>query len=102
MFYTMVLAPLLHRFLHAPGFIALIVVMLLGAVQVEAVHAHDLNEATAYQCALHAGGFSVDEAAPVIIDNVLLLSLTTTVSVATFDVVTPPRRYSSRAPPLFS
>lgn len=98
---AMMFAPLLRRFQHAPGFIALIVVLLLGAVQVEAVHVHILDDGV--ECALHAGGFSVDEAVPVVSDQVALLALAVVVSFVTLlFVVAPPRRYSSRAPPLFS
>lgn len=97
----MMFAPLLHRLKHAPGFIALIAVMLLGAVQLEAVHAHGLQDGI--ECALHTGGFSVDEAVPVVINWTSLLTLTVIISfVALFFVVATPRHYSSRAPPLFS
>lgn len=97
----MMFAPLLRRLQHAPGFIALIAVLLLGAVQLEAVHAHGLNDGI--ECALHAGGFSVDEAVPVVLDRTSHFTLTVVISfVALFFVVEPPRRYSSRAPPLFS
>jgi hypothetical protein len=97
----MMSAPLLHRLKHAPGFIALLAVLLLGAVQLEAVHAHGLNDGI--ECALHAGGFSVDQAAPVVIDRTSLFTLTVVISfVALFFVVAAPRRYSARAPPLFS
>ena len=94
-------APLLHRLKHAPGFIALLAVLLLGAVQLEAVHAHGLNDGI--ECALYAGGFSVDQAAPVVIDRTSLFTLTVVISfVALFFVVAAPRHYSARAPPLFS
>ena len=97
----MMFAPLLRRLQHAPGFIALIAVLLLGAVQLEAVHAHGLHDGI--DCALHAGGFSADEAVPVIIDRTVLFTLTVVISfVALFFVVAAPRRYSSRAPPSFS
>jgi len=97
----MMFATLLRRFQHAPGFIALIAVLLLGAVQLEAVHAHGLDDGI--ECALHAGGFSVDEAVPVVIDRASLFTLTVVFSfVALLFVVAAPRRYSSRAPPLFS
>ncbi|MFT7130428.1 MAG: hypothetical protein ACI89U_002550 [Gammaproteobacteria bacterium] len=94
-------ASLVHRLQHAPGFIALIAALLLGTVQLEAVHVHVLDGGI--ECALHSGGFSVDEAVPVIIDRTPLLTLTVFVSfVAMFFVFAAPRRYSSRAPPVFS
>jgi hypothetical protein len=94
----MTFAPLLRRLQLAPGFIVLIAVLLLGAVQMEAVHVHVLDDGI--ECALHAGGFSVDEAVPTVTDRA---ALTAVVSfVAMFFVVAAPRRYCSRAPPLFS
>ncbi|MGK0441151.1 MAG: hypothetical protein ACJA0N_000948 [Pseudohongiellaceae bacterium] len=97
----MMFAPLLRRFQHAPRFIVLIAVLLLGAVQLEAVHTHGLHDGI--ECALHAGGFSVDEAVPVVIDPAALFLLTDVVSIAaTFFIVAVPLRYSARAPPLFS
>jgi len=97
----MMLAPLLRRLEHASGFIVLVAVLLLGAVQLEAVHAHGLDDGI--ECALHAGGFSVDETVPVVIDRAALFTLTVVFSfVALFFIVAAPRRYSSRAPPLFS
>lgn len=97
----MTFAPLLCRFQLAPGFITLIAVLLLGAVQLEAVHAHVLDDGI--ECVLHASGFSADEAVFVLMDWAVLFTLTAVVSfVAIFFVVTAPRRYSSRAPPLFS
>ncbi|MEH6559592.1 MAG: hypothetical protein V7708_17485 [Oceanicoccus sp.] len=93
--------PLLNRLKHAPGFIALIAVLLLGAVQLEAVHAHGLHDGI--ECALHTGGFSVDETVPVVIDRMSRLTLAVVISFITlFFVVAVPRRYFSRAPPLFS
>ena len=95
------LSSIIRRFQHAPGFIALIAVLLLGAVQLEAVHAHGLDGGI--ECELHAAGFSVDEALPVVMDWAALFALTAVVSfVATTFVVAVPRRYSSRAPPSFS
>jgi hypothetical protein len=97
----MTLASLLHRLQHAPGFIALVVVLMLGAVQLEAVHVHAFD--AGIECALHSGGCSVDEAVPVVIDRRVSLSLTVFVSfVALFFIVAAPRRYASRAPPAFS
>ena len=97
----MTFAPLLRRLQLAPGFIVLIAVLLLGAVQMEAVHVHVLDDGI--ECSLHAGGFSVDEAVPTVTDRAALLALTAVVSfVAMFFVVAAPRRYCSRAPPLFS
>jgi hypothetical protein len=97
----MMFPPLIRRLKHAPGFIALIAVLLLGAVQLEAVHAHGLHDGI--ECALHTGGFSVDETVPVVIDRTSLFTLTVVFSfVALFFVAAAPRRYSARAPPLFS